>query len=103
VRTAILSSVASLHDASNRKVVLEAMAANRDPATRAAAIGAIELLPDSVWRRLLLEETAPAFLGDPALRNVWHAATGKIEYPEDRRILLEILRAREIPVPAIAR
>jgi hypothetical protein len=92
-----------LQDPSNRKVVLEGLAASRDPAARAAALGAIELLPDSVWRRLLLEETAAMFLGDPALTTAWRAAAGKLEEPEDRRILMARLRTRGLSTAAVAR
>jgi hypothetical protein len=102
VRAAILSSVEALHEPSNRKVVLEGMAASPDRAARAAALGAIALLPDSAWRRLLLEDTAEAFLSDPALVTIWRTAAGTIEQSEDRRMLVATLRARGIPTPAVA-
>lgn len=101
VRSAILTATENLKDPSDRNIVLEAMAIHSDPAVRIAALGAIDLLPDDVWRRLLLEDAAGSFLGpNPVLVDAYFAAEEKIEGAGDQRLLLTALLTRELP-PAV--
>lgn len=100
IREPVIAATKSLGESANRDVVIEAMSRHRDPATRLAALDAIDLLEGDVWRRLVLERSARSYLGrDGRLVDAWFAAAAKIGKAAQKRTLFQsVLQQESDPV-----
>jgi hypothetical protein len=100
----VLDEVSGLRRGSSRFNVMEAMIQHPDSRVRMAALGAIDLVAEDVWRRDLLEASARHVLGADAQQvDAWFTALAALRSPMYRRELLEFIRAQELPSRVVAR
>jgi beta-lactamase regulating signal transducer with metallopeptidase domain len=104
LRRQVLDEIRHLRHGSSRLLVLQAMLEHPERRVQMAALQAIDLVAEDVWRRDLLQASAPRALGGgPELAEAWFTALETLRSPLYRRELKDWIQSQVLPPPRAAR